>query len=36
MASAKVESTEVAAIDDLPDRADPPVVRELHRADPVA
>ena len=28
--------TEVAAIDDLPERADPPVVRQLHRTDPVA
>ncbi len=28
--------TEVAAIDRLPERADPPVVRELHRTDPVA
>jgi multidrug efflux pump subunit AcrB len=28
--------TEVASIDSLPDRADPPVVRELHRTDPVA
>lgn len=29
-------STEVAAIDSFPDRADPPVVRELHRTDLVA
>jgi len=28
--------TEVAAIDDFPDNADPPVVRELHRSDVVA
>jgi multidrug efflux pump subunit AcrB len=28
--------TEVAAIDRLPERAEAPVVRELHRADPVA
>lgn len=28
--------TEVAAIDTFPDRADPAVVRELHRSDPVA
>jgi multidrug efflux pump subunit AcrB len=28
--------TEVAAIDDLPARADPPIVRELHRTDRVA
>lgn len=28
--------TEVAAVDSLPDRADPATVRELHRTDPVA
>ncbi len=28
--------TEVAAVDSFPDRADPPLVRELHRSDPVA
>ena len=28
--------TEVTAIDSFPDRADPPIVRELHRTDPVA
>ena len=28
-------STEVAAIDSFPDRADPAIVRELHRTDPV-
>ncbi|PQO23113.1 AcrB/AcrD/AcrF family protein [Rhodobacteraceae bacterium WD3A24] len=28
--------TEVAAVDTFPERADPPVTRELHRTDPVA